>query len=67
MNIVIIGGFFGQLAQLVRALDSHSRGRGFEPLIAHQGKTLKDPLIARQGKTLKGAFFVVSMRFSDYS
>jgi hypothetical protein len=55
MNIVIIGGFFGQLAQLVRALDSHSRGRGFEPLIAHQGKTLK------------GAFFVVSMRFSDYS
>lgn len=34
---------FGRLAQLVRALPSHGRGRGFESLIAHSEK----PLLSR--------------------
>jgi hypothetical protein len=29
-------GYFGRLAQLVRAADLHSAGRGFESLSAHE-------------------------------
>lgn len=32
----LIKCFYGDIAQLVRVLASHARGRGFEPLYLHQ-------------------------------
>lgn len=45
---------FGRVAQLVRALLSHSRGPGFESLRAHK-------------KPLHGGFFVLKPQFGLYN